>query len=332
MTGRLTVNAGLRYELNTAPVDVNNRMVIFDPATAALLPVGAERRSARRRRQPMPVNFAPRVGAAWTIDSERRLIVRGGYGIFYDSGTLIENSALYFNPPYFGLTVFVPGDAAADGGQSLSLGERLRAASLGEHARARVEDGIRAAGQPGRRCPSPRHRRHGSLGGRMGRESGAEAQSESAVACAWPCGRAASDCGLRRRAARRAGSVVCLSRAAGARGAIGRARSLAARGVDLGQVDRRSIGVSRQRGQRQHAAEQQQPGRGARAVGLRRPASLGGRGDLADPGGWAVGLGPRLAGQRAADGADGSALHASRQFRQQQYGQSRRAVRVRPAE
>ena len=40
VTGRLTVNAGLRYELNTAPVDVHNRMVIFDPATAALLPVG----------------------------------------------------------------------------------------------------------------------------------------------------------------------------------------------------------------------------------------------------------------------------------------------------
>ena len=38
--------------------------------------------------------------------------MRGGYGIFYDGGTLIENSALYFNPPYFGLTVFVPGDVA----------------------------------------------------------------------------------------------------------------------------------------------------------------------------------------------------------------------------
>ena len=36
-------------------------------------------------------------------------IVRGGYGIFYDSGTLIENSALYFNPPYFALQLFFPG-------------------------------------------------------------------------------------------------------------------------------------------------------------------------------------------------------------------------------
>jgi hypothetical protein len=111
VTGRLTVNAGLRYELNTAPVDVHNRMVIFDPATAALLPVG-QNGVPRAGVETDAVNFAPRVGAAWTIDSERHLIVRGGYGIFYDGGTLIENSALYFNPPYFGLTVFVPGEVA----------------------------------------------------------------------------------------------------------------------------------------------------------------------------------------------------------------------------
>ncbi len=108
MTSRLTVNAGLRYELNTAPVDVNNRMVIFDPATAALLPVG-QNGVPRAGVTTDAVNFAPRVGAAWTIDSGRRVVLRGGYGVFYDSGTLIENSALYFNPPYFGLTVFVPG-------------------------------------------------------------------------------------------------------------------------------------------------------------------------------------------------------------------------------
>jgi hypothetical protein len=34
--------------------------------------------------------------------------VRGGYGIFYDAATLIENSALYFNPPYWTLSLWVP--------------------------------------------------------------------------------------------------------------------------------------------------------------------------------------------------------------------------------
>jgi hypothetical protein len=108
VTGRLTLNAGLRYELNTAAVDVHNRMVIFDPATAALLPVG-ENGVPRAGVTTDTVNLAPRVGVAWALDSRHRLMLRGGYGVFYDSGTLIENSALYFNPPYFGLTVFVPG-------------------------------------------------------------------------------------------------------------------------------------------------------------------------------------------------------------------------------
>ena len=40
VTTRLTVNAGLRYELNRPPVDADDRMVIFDPTTATLLPVG----------------------------------------------------------------------------------------------------------------------------------------------------------------------------------------------------------------------------------------------------------------------------------------------------
>jgi Carboxypeptidase regulatory-like domain/TonB dependent receptor len=108
VTGRLTLNAGLRYELNTAPVDVHNRMVLFDPATAALLPVG-ENGVPRAGVTTDTVNLAPRVGVAWALDSGRRLMLRAGYGVFYDSGTLIENSALYFNPPYFALTVFVPG-------------------------------------------------------------------------------------------------------------------------------------------------------------------------------------------------------------------------------
>ena len=32
--------------------------------------------------------------------------VRTGYGVFYDTGTLIENSSMYFNPPLFNLNLF----------------------------------------------------------------------------------------------------------------------------------------------------------------------------------------------------------------------------------
>ena len=55
-------------------------------------------------------NFAPRVGASWDLTGRGTLVVRGGYGLFYDSGTLIENSALYFNPPYWQLQLFFPSE------------------------------------------------------------------------------------------------------------------------------------------------------------------------------------------------------------------------------
>jgi hypothetical protein len=108
LSDRLTVNLGLRYELNTAPVDAQDRMVIFDPVTATLKPVGQDG-VPRAGVSTDALNFAPRVGVSWSMRDDGRLLLRGGYGIFYDSGTLIENSALYFNPPYFGLGIYVPG-------------------------------------------------------------------------------------------------------------------------------------------------------------------------------------------------------------------------------
>ena len=107
---RLTLNAGLRYELNTAPVDAHDRMVVFDPTTATLVPVG-QNGVPRAGVSTDALNFAPRLGVSWSLRHDGRLLLRGGYGIFYDSGTLIENSALYFNPPYFTLQVFVPGQS-----------------------------------------------------------------------------------------------------------------------------------------------------------------------------------------------------------------------------
>jgi hypothetical protein len=35
-------------------------------------------------------------------------VVRGGYGLFYDSGILVINSSLYFNPPLFSVRAFFP--------------------------------------------------------------------------------------------------------------------------------------------------------------------------------------------------------------------------------
>jgi carboxypeptidase family protein len=105
---RLTINAGLRYEFNAPPYDAQNRMRILDLSSMQLVQVGSNGVS-RSGLFADHNDFAPRLGASWDVTGNGRWLVRGGYGIFYDSGTLIENSALYFNPPYFSLQLFFPG-------------------------------------------------------------------------------------------------------------------------------------------------------------------------------------------------------------------------------
>ena len=105
---RVTLNAGVRYEYNTPPYDAADRMRILDLQTLQLRQVGTDgvsRSGLRADRN----NIAPRLGVSWDVDGDGSTVVRGGYGIFYDSGTLIENSALYFNPPEFTLQLFFPG-------------------------------------------------------------------------------------------------------------------------------------------------------------------------------------------------------------------------------
>ena len=104
---RLTVNAGLRYEFNAPPYDATNRMAILDLTTYQVNQVG-QGGIPRSGLQSDLNNFAPRIGLSYDLTGSGQWLVRGGYGIFYDSGTLIENSALYFNPPYWTLSLQVP--------------------------------------------------------------------------------------------------------------------------------------------------------------------------------------------------------------------------------
>ena len=101
----VTLNLGLRYEYNRPPVDSQDRLTIFDPGSQALLPVG-EGGVPRAGVETDLNNFGPRLGLAWDTFGSGKLIIRTGYGVFYDSGTLIENSSMYFNPPLFNLNLF----------------------------------------------------------------------------------------------------------------------------------------------------------------------------------------------------------------------------------
>ena len=123
INSRLTLNFGLRYDLYGLPVEDQGRLVNFLPdqlrigtaANPAPPPNGfvqAEGGSLAGvptvEKTLVPVdknNFAPRIGFAYLLDKTANIVVRGGYGIYYDRiSTRYANTQL-FNYPYFALGV-----------------------------------------------------------------------------------------------------------------------------------------------------------------------------------------------------------------------------------
>ncbi len=102
-----TLLFGVRYEYNRPPVDRYDRANIFDPTSAALVPVGqgAVPRSGYR---PDRNNWAPRIGLAWKPLRNRDLVLRAGYGIYYDQSSLAPGEGLYFNKPYYDFRMYFP--------------------------------------------------------------------------------------------------------------------------------------------------------------------------------------------------------------------------------
>ena len=104
-TSTLTLTAGVRYEVTSAPVDANDRATIYDQGTRSLVAVGTggvPRAGYEADRN----NVAPRLGFAWSATPET--VVRGAYGIYYNQSALAPSEGLYFSDPYFHLDFFFP--------------------------------------------------------------------------------------------------------------------------------------------------------------------------------------------------------------------------------
>ena len=80
VTHRLTLNLGLRYELESAMTSSNNIYSRIDETTGQVLFAGINA-SPSLNLTPSKLNFAPRLGAAYSPDS--KTVIRTGFGRFY---------------------------------------------------------------------------------------------------------------------------------------------------------------------------------------------------------------------------------------------------------
>lgn len=101
----LTVTLGLRYEYNSPAVDATDRASLYDASTGRIAAVGTgslPRAGYTADRN----NFAPRAGFAWS-PGRGPMVVRGGYGIYYDQSALAPGEGLYFSAPYYDFRLFI---------------------------------------------------------------------------------------------------------------------------------------------------------------------------------------------------------------------------------
>jgi hypothetical protein len=101
---RLTLNLGLRYERIGAPTERYHRYSNFNPTAMNALTgmpgaVQFADKDFGNTIYPTGNNFAPRIGFAYDVTGGNKLIVRGGYGIFYyqPSGTFILGPYMGFS-------------------------------------------------------------------------------------------------------------------------------------------------------------------------------------------------------------------------------------------
>ncbi|MEW5978754.1 MAG: carboxypeptidase-like regulatory domain-containing protein [Acidobacteriota bacterium] len=107
LTDRLTVNAGLRWEVEFPRREINNKMNSFDATminpvsgTPGVVTFAGRDGTPERAFATDKNNLGPRLGFAYRLPGKREMVIRGGGGIFYGqtvSNTIGDTASLGFS-------------------------------------------------------------------------------------------------------------------------------------------------------------------------------------------------------------------------------------------
>ena len=96
LASNLTLDLGLRYELNLPPTERFNRFTVFDSQTGSLLRVGSDIDQVYKTNAQ---NFQPRVGVAWDPFKDGKTSVRTAYAIMTEQPVITAVLNTTTNPP-----------------------------------------------------------------------------------------------------------------------------------------------------------------------------------------------------------------------------------------
>jgi len=119
LSSKLSLNLGLRYDFITPALEAQNRQANFDPSTGQLVNAKDGSLADRGLVEPDKNNFAPRVGIVYQVSDS--MVLRGGYGIFYNLFDRIGSEDQIALNPGNGLVSLQPATATLASGPQFLL-------------------------------------------------------------------------------------------------------------------------------------------------------------------------------------------------------------------
>jgi Carboxypeptidase regulatory-like domain/TonB-dependent Receptor Plug Domain len=100
VNNRMTLNAGLRYEIFHAPTEENNRLGNFDFNEFRLVYAGENGATRSANKKTHYNNFAPRLGLTYGLTGDLRTVLRTGFGITYFPSPYAAGNLNHLNVPF----------------------------------------------------------------------------------------------------------------------------------------------------------------------------------------------------------------------------------------